>query len=187
MLPPPPRPPRPPPRPPGVHRLPRPPASAAAARGRARRDRRVDRLWDCSGAMARFASMIGGSPPVSLLPGGAAVGGFENAAIGAAERAVFRESLLLLPQRGVDGVGVARIDAHVVAAGVFVLIKNLLEAVRRRWWSGRCRVRDWGRRDGPAPRRRGGSALVGSTSMSAIICESRRPRCVQVLPASVDL
>ena len=36
-------------------------------------------------------------------------------------------------------------------------------------------------------RRRDGSGFLGSTSMLAIICESRRPRCVQVLPASVDL
>ncbi len=53
---------------------------------------------------------------------------------------------------------------------------------RRRRWSGKCRARDWGRRDGPARRRRAGSGLCGSTSMLAIIWESRRPRCVQVLP-----
>ena len=58
---------------------------------------------------------------MSLRPSGAAIGGFEDAAVGAAEGAVLIEALLLLPEGGIDDVGVLGIDADVVAAGVVVL------------------------------------------------------------------
>src|SRR5208282_5381699 len=63
-----------------------------------------------------------------LLPGRAAIGGFEDAAAGAAERPILGESLLLLPERGVDDAWIRGIDADVVAAGVFVLEEHLFEA-----------------------------------------------------------
>ena len=104
--------------------------------------------------------MIGGSPPVSFLQ-------LEPPSVdlkmppSVPPNAPFSiESLLLLPQRGVDGVGIAGIDANIVAAGVFVLVEHLLERSRRRRWSGRCRAPDWARRDGPAPRRTAGSGFV---------------------------
>ena len=70
----------------------------------------------------------GGQATGEFLPGIAAVGRFEDAAVGPAKRPVFEEALLLLPERGVDGVGLARVEPDVVAAGVFVLVENLLEA-----------------------------------------------------------
>ena len=62
-----------------------------------------------------------------LFPRRAAVGRFKDAAVRAAECAVLEKPLLLMPQRGVNRVRIFRIDADVVTAGVFVLIKNLLE------------------------------------------------------------
>ena len=65
-----------------------------------------------------------------LLPGRAAVGRLEDAAV---VRRVppnapfFDEALLLLPERRVDDVRIARIDADVVAADVLVLVEHLLE------------------------------------------------------------
>src|SRR5207237_3729287 len=66
-------------------------------------------------------------PARELLPGGSAVGGLEDSAIRATERSVLVKSLLLLPQRRVHHAGIAGIQAHVVAAGVFVLEQHLLE------------------------------------------------------------
>ena len=126
--------------------------------------------------------MTAGRPTSQRPPVVAAVGGFEDAAVGAAKRSVLHEALLLLPEGGVDGVGIFGIDAHVVAAGVFVLEQAPYRRWRRRRWSGRCRARDWGRRDVRGRRQRDGSGFRGSTSMLAIICESRSPRCVHVLP-----
>ena len=126
--------------------------------------------------------MIGGRPPVScfqLLPPSVDL----KMPPSVPPNAPFSiEALLLLPQRGVDGVGILGIDAHVVAAGVLVLDTAPSRRWRRRRWSGKCRARGWGRRDGRARRRTGGWGSCGSTSMLAIICESRRPRCVHVLP-----
>src|SRR6185437_4485499 len=62
-----------------------------------------------------------------LVPGGAAVGGFEDAAAGAVEAEVFGEALLLLPECGVDDLRILRINGDVVGAGVLVLIEDLLE------------------------------------------------------------
>src|ERR1035438_9212493 len=71
----------------------------------------------------RNRRQTGGQRP----PVGAAVGGFEDAAAGAGKRPVLHEPLLLLPQGGIDNVGVLGIDAHVVAARVFVLEEHLVE------------------------------------------------------------
>src|SRR4029078_747557 len=66
-----------------------------------------------------------------LLPGRATVGGLEDpaavAVLVAAESAALDVALLLLPQRGVDDVRIGGIDPHVVAAGVLVLVEDLLE------------------------------------------------------------
>src|ERR1019366_3256770 len=59
----------------------------------------------------------GGKTGSQRLPGIAAVGGFEDAATGAGKRPVLHETLLLLPQGGVDNVGVLGIETHVAAAG----------------------------------------------------------------------
>ncbi len=64
-----------------------------------------------------------------LLPRRPTVGGLEDATPCRIERATFNEGLLLLPQRGVDRVGMARVDADVVGAGVFVLVEHLLEVL----------------------------------------------------------
>jgi len=64
-----------------------------------------------------------------LIPGRAPVGGFEDAVGRATESASFDEALLLLPEHRVDDVRIRRIDAHVIAAGVFVLIENFLEGL----------------------------------------------------------
>src|ERR1019366_7672576 len=69
----------------------------------------------------------GRQPETQFPPVIAAVGGFVDAAIVAAESAILHESLLLLPQRGVDRVGILGIDVDIVAAGVFVVIKHLIE------------------------------------------------------------
>ena len=69
-----------------------------------------------------------------LLPRRAAVGGLEDPVAAAAKSAAFPERLLLLPQRGVHGVGIAWVNAHVVAARVLVAVQHLLErraAIRR--------------------------------------------------------
>src|SRR5260370_36391439 len=56
-----------------------------------------------------------------------AVSRFEDAAGGAGKRSVLHEALLLLPQSGINNVGIPGIDAHVVTAGVFVLEQHLIE------------------------------------------------------------
>ena len=109
--------------------------AAARARGgrRARtdaRDRRVDHL-----RVARRDREIrlehARQAVRQLLPVRAAVSRLEDAAVVrlrvAAESAAFDVALLLLPERGVDDVRIARIDADVVAADVLVLVENLLE------------------------------------------------------------
>ncbi len=78
--------------------------------------------------------MIAGNPAGQLLPRRSAVGGFIDAALRAAERAVLVESLLLLPQRRVHDIRILGIDPHIVAADVLVLVKYFLKrsaAVRR--------------------------------------------------------
>ena len=83
-----------------------------------------------------------------LGPGGAAVAGFENAHAGAAESLAFDEALLLLPERGVDDVRVAGIEAHFIGARVVVLEQHLLEGAPAVGRAEDAALRDWGRRDG---------------------------------------
>src|SRR5207237_419135 len=64
-----------------------------------------------------------------LMPGRTAVGRLEDPAARAAEGAALDEALLLLPERGVDRVRIARIDPDVVGARVFVLVENLLKGL----------------------------------------------------------
>ena len=64
-----------------------------------------------------------------LLPGVAAVGGLEDAAVGAVPFAVLPRAFARLPQCGIDDVGVRGIDLHIVAADVLVLVENLLEGL----------------------------------------------------------
>ena len=68
-----------------------------------------------------------GQPLLQRLPGRAAVDRLEDAAVGAAPRAVLPRSLALLPHRRVDDVGVGGIDVDVLAAGVLVLEQHALE------------------------------------------------------------
>ncbi len=51
----------------------------------------------------------------------------KNPAAGARPHRVLPGPLALLPERGVHRVGVRRVDVHVVAAGVLVLVEHLLE------------------------------------------------------------
>ena len=69
----------------------------------------------------------GGNAVGERAPGGAAIGGFEDAAAGAVPRTVFPGPLAGLPERGVDGVGIAWIDLDVAGAGVFVFAEDLCE------------------------------------------------------------
>ena len=64
-----------------------------------------------------------------LLPGVAAVGGFEKTAAGAGPRAVFPGALARGPQHGVDGARVGGIEREVDRAGVFVFVEHLLPGV----------------------------------------------------------
>ena len=68
----------------------------------------------------------GGKAASERVPGGAAVGGFEEAAVGAGEGAVLPGTLLRLPEDGVDGLGIARVEGEVDGAGAFVLVEHLL-------------------------------------------------------------
>jgi hypothetical protein len=67
------------------------------------------------------------------LPRGAAICGLEDAPgvlVGVpAKGAPFDKTLLLLPECGVHDIRVARVDADIVAARVFVLVEHLLEAL----------------------------------------------------------
>ena len=62
-----------------------------------------------------------------MSPSGASIGRLEHAAIGAGKGAILNETLLLLPKRRIENVRVARIEAHVVGAGVLVFVEDLLE------------------------------------------------------------
>ena len=68
----------------------------------------------------------GGQAAGERIPGGAAIGGFEEAAVRAGEGAVFPGALLRLPEDGVDGLGIARVEGEIDGAGVFVLVEHLL-------------------------------------------------------------
>ena len=62
-----------------------------------------------------------------LRPRLPAVGRFEDAAAGAAPRAVLPRPLAFLPQRRVDDVGIRGIDIDVLAAGVGILVEDFLK------------------------------------------------------------
>src|SRR5205823_15072124 len=81
--------------------------------GIARRDREI-RLQD-RGQSVR-----------ELRPGRATVDRFVEAAARAAKRAAFDEALLLLPERGVDDGGIARVDLDVVGDGVLDFVEYLM-------------------------------------------------------------
>ncbi len=95
------------------------------------------------------------------IPGGAAVGGFEEAAVGAGEGAVFPGPLLRLPEHGVDGLrdcAGRRPDRW----------RRCVRPCRapsarsgRHRWSGRRRAPGWARRGGRGRRRRGGWDCAG--------------------------
>src|ERR1035438_6054884 len=68
----------------------------------------------------------GGKAAGERVPGGAAIGGFEEAAVGAGERAVLPRTLLRLPEDGVYGLGIAWVEGEVDGAGALVLIEHLL-------------------------------------------------------------
>ena len=68
----------------------------------------------------------GGKAAGQRVPGGAAIGGFEKAAVGSGECAVLPRSLLRLPEHGVDGLGIARVEGEVHGAGALVLVEYLL-------------------------------------------------------------
>ena len=106
----------------------------------------------------------------------------------AAESLPFDEALLLLPQRGVDDVRVRRIDAHVVARSC----TRPCRAPSRSVLPPSVRAEDAALRVRPVRMaERGDEEPIGIASdrrrCIAIIWLSRRPRCVHVLPASVDL
>ena len=161
----------------------RSPSSAAARR------RPTDRVEHAR--VARRDGEVGlddrRQPFRQLLPGRAAVGGLEDAVAGAAEALPFDEALLLLPERGVDDVRDCSDRCGRRCRSCTRPCRAPSRTSGRRRSSGKCRARRSVRTDGRAPRRRAGSGSCGSTSIIAIIWLSRRPRCVQVLPASVDL
>ena len=81
----------------------------------------------CSAQIVRFACRTCGSPCVSgfhVVPPSVDL---KMPAAGAAESRALDETLLLLPERGIHDVRIARIDPHVVAARVLVLVEHLLE------------------------------------------------------------
>ena len=62
-----------------------------------------------------------------LRPRCPAVGGLEDSHAGVSESLALDEALLLRPQHRVQRVGIARVDQHLVGAGVFVLVEHLLK------------------------------------------------------------
>ena len=104
-------------------------AAASALRSGGRRTRRYRGVNNprIAGSDGQVGLADGRQAEGQLPPVIAAVGGFVDAAVGAAESAVLHETLLLLPHGGVDDVGILGIDADVVAAGVFVGIEHLVE------------------------------------------------------------
>ena len=66
-------------------------------------------------------------PAGQLAPGGPAVGGFVESGARAVEGAVFPGGLPGFPERGVDDVGILRIEDHVDRTGVLVLVEHLAE------------------------------------------------------------
>ena len=69
----------------------------------------------------------GGESSGELLPGVAAVGGFEKTAAGARPRAILPRALSRGPQHGVDGARVGGIEGEVDRAGVLVFVEHLCQ------------------------------------------------------------
>ncbi len=63
-----------------------------------------------------------------MLPGLAAVNGFEDAAASSVPRTVLPGAFACFPKRCVSRVRIPGIDQHIRAAGVFVLVQDLLES-----------------------------------------------------------
>ncbi len=120
------------------------------------------------------------------LPRGARVGRFEQAAAGSGEHAVLPRPLARLPQHSVNDVRVHRIEHDVDRAGVLVLVEDFLNVFPPSvdLKSPRSALGPYGWPSTAAYRRSGSR---GSTAICGICCPSRRPRCVQEAPASVDL
>ena len=147
----------------------------------------VEDASDCSARSRCSPGGSRGSPSVSCFQVVPPSVDLKMPVAGAAESLALDEALLLLPERGVDDVRVARIDADVVAARVLVLVQHLLERACRRRSSGRRRARRWARTDGRARRRRGGRGCADRRRSSRSSgCRAGRD-AVQVFPASVDL
>ena len=92
-----------------------------------RRDRRVD-----AARLARRDRDVGlhdvlRQTACQRTPGRAAVGRFEDAAVGAVPGAVLPRTLTRLPQTRVDDVGIPRIELEVRRAGVLVLVEHFLK------------------------------------------------------------
>ncbi len=105
--------------------------------------------------------MPAGSPPASCCQRLAAIGRLEDAAAGALPFTVLPRTFAGLPQCGIYNVRVRRIDLHIVAADVLVLVEHLLESSGRHRSSDRCRAPDSGRTDARQPRRRAGWDRAG--------------------------
>jgi hypothetical protein len=103
------------------------PASPASSSAAASDDVRVEALGVARGDH-EFRLRHGIRQPVrERLPRIAAVGRLEDAAARAAPGAVLPRPLPRFPHRCVHDVRVGRIDVHVLAAGVLVLVEHLLE------------------------------------------------------------
>ena len=70
-----------------------------------------------------------GKPTRELLPGAAAIRGFEKPARGTTPFAVFPRPLARCPQNRVDIVGIGGIECQIYRAGVLILIKHLLPSL----------------------------------------------------------
>src|ERR1043165_5112490 len=68
-----------------------------------------------------------GQPAGELVPGRAAVGGLEKAAAGSGEGGVLPRALTRLPEHGIDGFRVARVEGEVDGAGGLVLVEDFRE------------------------------------------------------------
>src|SRR5476649_295491 len=62
-----------------------------------------------------------------MLPGHAAVGRLEQAAPGTGEVAVLPRPLPRLPQDGVDGLRIRRVEGHVDRTGILIAIEHFLK------------------------------------------------------------
>src|SRR5580698_6295087 len=121
------------------------------------------------------------------MPGIAAIGGFEEAAVVAFERAARGPGRAARgPHVRIERLRIFRIESEVGGACVVILVENFLPAIAAiggtedaAFGVGAVRMAEDGDED-----------ALGScgSMMTLVICwPSRRPRCFQLLPASVDL